>query len=138
MLNPPLATNVRQISWCLRSQFISASRDAKNSILRLNGRIPNYSTPWQRTQLSAYMIQSQLSTNSFQNPQIIRTISSGHDVIHTPVPFPVWGFIMTMVIVITFVREHKTVPNDYGLNYETRIVQSLTKLNICIYYKIIN
>ena len=30
------------------------------------------------------------STDSFQNPQILRTISSGHDVIHTPVPFPVW------------------------------------------------
>ena len=32
---------------------------------------------------------------SFQNPQILRTISSGHDVIHTPGPFPVWSFIMT-------------------------------------------
>ena len=31
---------------------------------------------------------------SFQNPQILRTISSGHDAIHTPAPFPVWGFIM--------------------------------------------
>ena len=38
--------NVRHISWCLRSQFISAGRDPKNSTLRLNGRIPNYSTQW--------------------------------------------------------------------------------------------
>ena len=32
--------NVRHISWFLRSQFISAGRDPKNSTLRLNGRIP--------------------------------------------------------------------------------------------------
>ncbi len=31
----------------------------------------------------------------FQNPQILRTISSGYDVIHTPAPFPVWGLIMS-------------------------------------------
>ena len=51
------------------------------------------------TQLSAFMVQSQLSILTlFQNPQILRTITSGHDVIHTPLPFPVWGFIMAMVI----------------------------------------
>ena len=53
-------------------------------------------------------------TDSFQNPQILRTISSGHDIIHTPALFPVWGFIMTMVIVISFAVEHKTTPNDYA------------------------
>ena len=32
---------------------------------------------------------------SFQNPQILRAISSGHDLLHTPASFPVWCFIMT-------------------------------------------
>ena len=39
------------------------------------------------------------------------------------------GFIMTMVIVISFARKCKTVPNDYAPELLTRIVQSLTKLN---------
>ena len=38
-------------------------------------------------------------------------------------------FIMTMVIVISFVSEHKTVPNGYAPELLTRIVQSPTKLN---------
>ena len=36
---------------------------------------------------------------------------------------------MTMVIVISIVRERKTVPNDYAPELLTRIVQSPTKLN---------
>ena len=43
----------------------------------------------------------------FQNPQILRTIPSESDVIQTPAPFPVWGFIKTMVIVISFARGRK-------------------------------
>ena len=43
-------------------------------------------------------LKSQLSL--FQNPQFLRTISSGHDVIHTPVHF-LSGVIMTMVILFT-------------------------------------
>ena len=38
-------------------------------------------------------VESQLQ--SFQNPQILWTISSGHDVIHTSASFPVKGFIIT-------------------------------------------
>ena len=53
---------------------ISVGRDPKSSTTPFNGQNP---------------------TLSFQNPQILWTISSGHDVIHTPVPFPVWRFIMT-------------------------------------------
>ena len=73
------------------------------------------------------MVQSQLTL--FQNPQILRTISSGDDVIHTPATFPVWGFIMTIVIVISFARERKTATKDYAPELLTRIVQSPTKLN---------
>ena len=39
------------------------------------------------------------------------------------------GFIMTMVIVISFAHERKTLRNDYAPELLTRIVQSLTKLN---------
>ena len=79
------------------------------------------------TRLHGPISTSQLTV--FQNPQILRTISSRHDIIHTPAPFPIWGFIMTIVIVISFVRERKTVPNDYAPEILTRIVQSPTKLN---------
>ena len=36
---------------------------------------------------------------------------------------------MTMVIIISFAHEHKTVPNDYAPKLLTQIVQSPTKLN---------
>ena len=39
------------------------------------------------------------------------------------------GFIMTMVIVISFARDRKTAPNDYAAELLTRIVQRPTKLN---------
>ena len=45
------------------------------------------------TQLHLSTVKIQLT--SFQNPQILRTISSGHDVIHSLALFPVRGFIMT-------------------------------------------
>ena len=53
---------------------ISVSGDPKSSTARLSGRKLN---------------------SSFQNPQILWTISSGHDVIDTPAPFPLWWFIIT-------------------------------------------
>ena len=52
-----------------------------------------------------------MAETSFQNPRILQTIASGHDVIYTPAPFPIWGFIMTIVIVISFARECKIVLN---------------------------
>ena len=106
--------NVRHISWCLRSLSVEICKTwphASTAESRLNGPI---------------------STASFQNPQILRT---EHDVRHTPVSFPVWGFIMTMVIVISFAHEGKTAPNDYTPELLTRIVQSLTKLNDKIIYE---
>ena len=104
---------------------ISIERDPKNPTTSSTAQI-QLSPQWQRTQLSASIVQSQLT---FQNPQILRTISSGHDVMHTPVPFLVWGFIMTIVIVISFAHERKTVPNDYAPEHLTWIGQSPTKLN---------
>ena len=77
---------------------ISVGRDPKIPTTSFNGQNPTaeYTT-------LALMVQSQLTF--FQNPQILGTISSGNDVIDTPASFPVWGFIMTMAIVISFVRE---------------------------------
>ena len=57
---------------------------------------------------------STLNWRFFQYHQILWTIFSGHDVMYTQAPFPVWRFIMTMVIVISFARQRKTAPNDYA------------------------
>ena len=101
---------------------IFVCRDPKNSTLRLNSRIPT-------TQLHGRKLNSlcpngrelnclpawsnvKFQLTLFQNPQILRTIFNGHDVIHTPSPIAYLGFIMTMVIVISITEERKTVPND--------------------------
>ena len=77
---------------------------------RCNGRELNYQPQWQRTRLSAWMVQCQPSTLRFLKTINSQPIPSGHDIIHTQAPFPVWVFIMTMAIVISFARERKTVP----------------------------
>ena len=61
---------------------ISVDRDPK----------PNYI--FQRSWFNS-RLNGPISTLSFQNPQILQTISSGQDVINTPASFPVWEFIMT-------------------------------------------
>ena len=45
------------------------------------------------TQLSARIVQCQLLTESFSKSPNSQPISSGHDVIHTPALFPVWGLL---------------------------------------------
>ena len=65
--------------------------------------------------------QIQLSTDSFSKS------SNSQD--HHSNLISCLGFIMTMVIVISFAHERKTVPNDYAPELLTRIVQSPTKLN---------
>ena len=59
---------------------ISVGRDLQNLTTCPNDRRPN-SMP-QRSNL-----------NSFQNPQILGTVSSGHNVMHTPASFSVWFFL---------------------------------------------
>ena len=78
---------------------------------RRNDRKLNFTPQWQK--LNFLPPWSNLNT-LHQNPQILKIISFGHDVILTPAPFPVWGFIMTMVIFISFARERKTALNDYA------------------------
>ena len=63
----------------------------------------------------------------FKNLQILRTIASGHDVIHTPASFFIWVF-MTIVIAISFAHERKLYPMLCTWT-KSRIVQSPTKVN---------
>ena len=72
--------------------WISVGRDPKIPTTSFNSQ-SQLSTQRQRTQLSASMVQCQLSTVLFENLQILRTISSWHDVIHNSAPFPVWGLL---------------------------------------------
>ena len=54
------------------------------STVCLNGRQLNCLSTWPK-------VNSQLPL--FQNLQILRTIASGHDVIHTSAPFPIRGLL---------------------------------------------
>ena len=80
--------NVQHIPRSPRSQFIPAGRGIKNSTVCLNGRNPNYTTPW--SELKFLTPWSELNWIFFKNPPNTQPISSGHDIIHTPAPFPVW------------------------------------------------
>ena len=124
--------NVRHILWCLFSihhcwsepEKLNRRRtsiaensiicpNCRNSIVCLHGPISNPQLPG-RTQTfqhhgrtPASQHHGRNSTESFSKIfLILRTISSRHDDIHTSAPFPVWGFIMAMVIVICFARVH--------------------------------
>ena len=98
--------------------MISVGRDPKIPTTSFNGqnltphgRISNSRLNGRNSTLCLHGL---ISTDSFLNLQILRIISSGHDIIHTPDPFPVGAFIGTMVIVISFAHERKTAPNDYA------------------------
>ena len=91
---------------------ISVSRDLKNPTTSFNGPNPTLCPNSRNSTLCLHGSNFNSQLTLFQNPQIFRTISSRHDVIHTPTPFPVWGLIMTVVIVISFAHEHKPKLND--------------------------
>ena len=72
---------------------------------------PQFLNTMVRTQLSAYMVQSQLPTDSFSkssNSQDHRFQAWRHP--HSSL-ITYLEFIMTIVIVISFAHERKTVPN---------------------------
>ena len=82
----------------------------------------------QTTQLSAYMDKSQLPTDSFwksSNSQDHRFRAWRHS--HST-HISYLGFIMTIVIVISFARKRKLYPTLCTWT-KSRIVQSQTKLN---------
>ena len=58
---------------------ISVGRDPKNPTTSFNGQNSNHNGRIPKSQLDG-----PISTDSFQNPQILSTISSEHDVIHNP------------------------------------------------------
>ena len=75
---------------------------------------PNFSTPWSDLNFSTpYSDLNWIFFKTFQilSPSLLgmmsSTLSSGHDVIHTPALISSLGFIMTMMIVISFARERK-------------------------------
>ena len=96
---------VFKISVGRHPKILTATATGENSTFCLNGRELKCLPPWSNVNFQLIL---------FQNPQILRTISSGHDVVHTPAPFPVWRFIMIIVIVISFAHERKTSPNDWA------------------------
>ena len=89
-----LHPNTRRILWCLRSQFISAGRDPKNSTARFNGRILNYCL---------------FKILKFSGPSLLGMTSS----ILQP-HFLIRGLLWQMVIAISFARRRKTAPSDYA------------------------
>ena len=99
---------------------LSVGRDLKNLNHHRNGRELNSLPTWSN-------LSFQLP--NFQNPQILSPSLLGM-MSSTLQPISRLGFIMTMVIVISFAHERKPVPNDYAPELLTRIVQSPTKLNI--------
>ena len=73
--------------------------------------------------------QIQLSIDSFSkssNSQDLLSRAWRHP--HSS-PISFLGFIMTMVIAVSFAHERKTVPKDYAPELLTQIVQGPTKLN---------
>ena len=100
---------------------ISVCRDLKNPTTSFNS-----SASMTETQPSGY----NLNLNSvFLKSSNYHPISSGHDIIHPHSGFiSCLGFIMTMMILISFARQHKTVPIDSTPGLLTWIVQSPAKL----------
>ena len=84
------APHARCISWCLKSLPVGIGK----------------------TQPHASTVEN--STISLQNPQILRTISSWHDLIHTPTHFLSGVLLLQILIVISFPCGRKTVPSDYA------------------------
>ena len=56
-------------------------------------------------------------------------MSSGHDFIHSPASFPIWGFIMINGDCHILCARVQTVQTDYAPGLSPLIVQSPTKLN---------
>ena len=71
-------------------------------------------------------VDSQLTL--FQNLQILWTIASGSDVIHTPAPSPIWGLLWQLRLSYPLRTSVKLYPMLCTWT-KSRIVQSPTKLN---------
>ena len=85
-----LITPQRSANLVVQSQFLNTR--VGTQLLNTMVRPPNFSTPWSDPQLLNTMVGTQLLW-FFQNFQNSQPISSGHNVIHTPAPFLVWGLL---------------------------------------------
>ena len=86
---------------------ISVCKDPKNLTTSSTAQI-ELSFQWQK--LNSLPPWSNLNW-LFQNPQILRTISSGHGVIHTPDPFSVWCLLWQWWLSYPL-RTSVAAPND--------------------------
>ena len=112
--NHPSYPNARCILWCLRSLSVEICKTPSTCLngreldsLCPNGREHIYLPAWSNVNLKLPWFFK--SSNS-------QPISSRHDVIHTPAPFPVWRFIMTRG------ERH----NSYSANHPQRATTSST------------
>ena len=97
---------------------IFVSRDMQNLTTCLNGRKPNSVFQWSNLNWRLFQILR------FSEPSLPGMTSS-----QLQLYFLSGGFIITMVIVVSFAHEHKTAPNDDTPELLTRIVQSPTTPN---------
>ena len=95
---------------------------------QLYGRELHSLPQWQKLNCLPAWSNVNLQLTLFQNLQILRIIASGHDVIHTPASFPIWGLLWQLWL---------SNPLCTSVNCtqclctwtKSRIVQSPTKLN---------
>ena len=82
-----------QRTMCLVVFKISVGRDPK--ILTATTTVENSTLcpNMAETQLSACMVQCQPSTDSFSKSSNSQPIFSGHDILHTPASYPIWGLL---------------------------------------------
>ena len=85
ILSDPL--NAQRILWCLRSRSVEICKTPTGCLngRELNSLCPNgrdhiYLSPWQKIHFLPAWSNVNLQLTLFQNPQILRTISSRHDV----------------------------------------------------------
>ena len=104
--------NFWHITWCFRSQFIFTGWEPKNFTTATTIENSTLCLELQKLEIYASMVQFQLSTDSFSKSSncqdhLFQAWRHPHSS-----PISCLGFIITMVIVISFACEHKTVPND--------------------------
>ena len=112
--------NALHILWCLRSLSVEIRKpnyifNGLNPTLCLNGRNSTLIFHGPKSTPNWFFFK----ILKFSGLSLLGMMSS------TLQPISCLGFIMTMVIVISFAREHKSVPSDYA----PEIIQSPTKLN---------
>ena len=103
---------------------ISVSRDLKIPTTSFNGQNPTLNGRIFNSRLNGPVLTDSFSKSLNSQDHLFRAKRHPHSS-----PIFCLGFIMSMVIVISFAHERKTAPNDYAHELLTWIVQSPTNLN---------